>query len=41
MHGTNSNRTIEGVLLFLLPVQFMTVLMAGAVIAPGTASAGM
>ncbi|WP_292365827.1 MULTISPECIES: DUF998 domain-containing protein [unclassified Methanoculleus] len=35
MRGTDSSRTIAGVLLFLLPVQFMTVLMAGAAIAPG------
>jgi hypothetical membrane protein len=32
---TNSSRTAAGVLLFLLPVQFMTALMAGAAIAPG------
>ncbi len=31
----DSSRAIAGVLLFLLPVQFMTVLMAGAAIAPG------
>ncbi len=38
MHGTDladNNRTAAGVLLFLLPVQFMTALMAGAAIAPG------
>ncbi len=32
---TISSRTIAGVLLFLLPAQFMTALMAGAAIAPG------
>ncbi|MCM2466876.1 DUF998 domain-containing protein [Methanoculleus oceani] len=32
---TISSRTIAGVLLFLLPVQFMTALMVGAAIAPG------
>ncbi|MCK9297710.1 DUF998 domain-containing protein [Methanoculleus sp. YWC-01] len=35
MRGTDSSRTIAGLLLFLLPVQFMTALMAGAAIAPG------
>lgn len=38
MHGTdpaNSNRTVAGILLFLLPVQFLTALMAGAALAPG------
>ena len=32
---TDSSRTTAGILLFLLPVQFMTALMAGAAIAPG------
>lgn len=32
---TESSRSIAGVLLFLLPVQFMTALMAGAATAPG------
>ena len=32
---TDSSRTTAGVLLFLLPVQFMTALIAGAAIAPG------
>ena len=31
----DGSRTIAGVLLFLLPVQFMTVLMAGAAMASG------
>lgn len=38
MHGTDpadSDRTVAGVLLFLLPVQFITALVAGAAIAPG------
>jgi hypothetical membrane protein len=35
MRGTDSSRTIAGLLLFLLPVQFMTALMASAAIAPG------
>ncbi|MDD5420077.1 MAG: DUF998 domain-containing protein [Methanomicrobiaceae archaeon] len=32
---SGSSRTIAGILLFLLPVQFMTALMVGAAIAPG------
>ena len=32
---TESSRTIAGVLLFLLPVQFMMALMVGAAMAPG------
>lgn len=35
MRTTADNLTIAGVLLFLLPVQFMTALMAGAAMAPG------
>lgn len=35
MRRTNNSQTIAGVLLFLLPVQFMTALMAGAAMAPG------
>ena len=38
MHGTDpadSDRTVAGILLFLLPVQFITALVAGAAIAPG------
>jgi hypothetical membrane protein len=35
MRQTNNNQTIAGVLLFLIPVQFMTALMAGAAMAPG------
>lgn len=35
MRGTDSSQTIAGVLLFLLPVQFLTALMAGAATAPG------
>lgn len=35
MRRTTSSQTMAGVLLFLLPVQFMTALMAGAAMAPG------
>ena len=38
MYGTDpadSDRTVAGILLFLLPVQFITALVAGAAIAPG------
>ncbi|KLK87234.1 hypothetical protein SZ63_11595 [Methanoculleus sediminis] len=35
MRRTNTSQTIAGVLLFLLPVQFMIALMAGAAMAPG------
>lgn len=38
MHGTDpadGDRTVAGVLLFLLPVQFIAALVAGAAIAPG------
>ena len=35
MRRTNNSQMIAGVLLFLLPVQFMIALMAGAAMAPG------